>query len=57
MFNENGKYVVVFDEDGEPIRWGPISSGIIKRFMEKFVSIVCDTKEIAKNFCGKASRC
>lgn len=54
---EGERYVVVFNEEGEPIRWGSMSSEIIKRLREKFVFIVCDTKEIAEIFCGKASWC
>lgn len=57
MFDENGKYVVVFNEEGEPVRWGLMGSEIIKRLREKFVSMVCDTREIAEFFRGKASWC
>ena len=57
MDREDKKCVVVFNEEGEPVRWGFMNSEIIKRFMENFVYAVYDTKEVAKYFCGKAFWC
>lgn len=53
----NEECVIVYNEEGEPVRWGFMTSRVIKRFMEEFVFQIYPTKEIAQIFRGKASWC